>query len=122
YISTTNELHGEQAIAAATAGRHVLCEKPLALSLVDAWSMVAACERAGVVLATNHHLPAAGTHRAIQRIVADGTIGEPLAVRVFHAVSLPDRLRGWRLTAPERGAGVILDITCHDAAAVRAIL
>jgi 1,5-anhydro-D-fructose reductase (1,5-anhydro-D-mannitol-forming) len=122
YISTTNELHHEQTLAAAAAGKHVLCEKPLALSLTDAWEMVQACERSGVVLAANHHLPAAGTHRAIRQLVADGAIGEPLAVRVFHAVRLPDRLQGWRLSAPERGAGVILDITCHDAAAVRAIL
>jgi 1,5-anhydro-D-fructose reductase (1,5-anhydro-D-mannitol-forming) len=84
--------------------------------------MVDACERAGVVLGTNHHLPAAATHRAIRDLVAAGAIGTPLAVRVFHAVSLPERLRGWRLTSPGRGAGVILDITCHDAAAIHAIL
>jgi 1,5-anhydro-D-fructose reductase (1,5-anhydro-D-mannitol-forming) len=59
---------------------------------------------------------------AIRDLVARGAIGAPLAVRVFHAVSLPERLRGWRLQAPERGAGVILDITCHDTAAVNAIL
>jgi 1,5-anhydro-D-fructose reductase (1,5-anhydro-D-mannitol-forming) len=84
--------------------------------------MVQGCERAGVVLATNHHLPAAATHRAVRQLVADGALGKPLAVRVFHAVRLPDRLQGWRLAAPERGGGVILDITCHDAAAVHAIL
>jgi 1,5-anhydro-D-fructose reductase (1,5-anhydro-D-mannitol-forming) len=122
YVSTTNELHREQTLAAAAAGKHVLCEKPLALSVADAWEMVDACERAGVVLATNHHLPAAGTHRAIRDLVAGGAVGEPMAVRVFHAVSLPERLRGWRLTSPGRGAGVILDITCHDAAAIHAIL
>ena len=122
YVSTTNELHHAQTLAAAAAGKHVLCEKPLALTVADAWEMVHACASAGVVLATNHHLPAAGTHRAIRRLVADGAIGEPHAVRVFHAVQLPERLRGWRLTAPERGAGVILDVTSHDAAAVNAIL
>jgi 1,5-anhydro-D-fructose reductase (1,5-anhydro-D-mannitol-forming) len=122
YISTTNELHHRQTLAAAAAGKHVLCEKPLALSAADAWEMADACERAGVVLATNHHLPAAGTHRAIRRLVAEGAIGRPLAVRVFHAVSLPDRLQGWRLSAPDRGAGVVLDITCHDAAAIHAVL
>jgi 1,5-anhydro-D-fructose reductase (1,5-anhydro-D-mannitol-forming) len=122
YISTTNELHLTQTLAAARAGKHVLCEKPLALSLTDAWEMVSACEQAGVVLATNHHLPGAGTHRRIAQLVKDGTIGKPLAVRVFHAVELPERLRGWRLADPTRGAGVILDITCHDAAALRAIL
>jgi 1,5-anhydro-D-fructose reductase (1,5-anhydro-D-mannitol-forming) len=122
YISTTNELHHEQTLAAAGASKHVLCEKPLAVTLEHAWEMVEACERAGVVLATNHHLPAAGTHNAIAGLVQGGTIGEPVAVRVFHAVSLPARLQGWRLTSPERGAGVTLDITCHDAAAVNAIL
>jgi 1,5-anhydro-D-fructose reductase (1,5-anhydro-D-mannitol-forming) len=122
YISTTNELHRDQTVAAAGAGKHVLCEKPLALSLDDAWEMVAACSRAGVVFATNHHLPAAATHRAIRRLVSEGAVGRPLAVRVFHAVQLAERLQGWRLTAAERGGGVILDITCHDASAVRAIL
>jgi 1,5-anhydro-D-fructose reductase (1,5-anhydro-D-mannitol-forming) len=122
YVSTTNDLHRPQTLAAAAAGKHVLCEKPLALSLAEAWEMVDACKRAGVTLATNHHLPAAGTHRAIRMLVGEGEVGEPLAVRVFHAGRLPERLRGWRLSAPERGAGVILDITSHDAAAVHAIL
>jgi 1,5-anhydro-D-fructose reductase (1,5-anhydro-D-mannitol-forming) len=122
YISTTNELHHGQTLAAAAAGKHVLCEKPLALSMGDAWEMVTACEAAGVVLATNHHLPAAGTHRAMRELVRRGAVGRPLAVRVFHAVRLADRLQGWRLADPARGGGVILDITCHDAAAVGAIL
>jgi 1,5-anhydro-D-fructose reductase (1,5-anhydro-D-mannitol-forming) len=122
YISTTNELHHEQTLAAAAAGRHVLCEKPLALSMPEAWSAVAACEAAGVVLAANHHLPGAATHREIRRLVADGAIGQPLAARVFHAVRLPERLRGWRLRQPGAGAGVILDITCHDASVTNALL
>ena len=122
YVSTTNELHHDQVLAAAMAGKHVLCEKPLALSVDDAWEMVDACERTNLVLATNHHLPAAATHQTIRRLVAEGVVGTPLAVRVFHAVRLPDRLQGWRLAAAERGAGVVLDITCHDAAAVHAIL
>jgi 1,5-anhydro-D-fructose reductase (1,5-anhydro-D-mannitol-forming) len=117
-----HHLHRSAILAAAAAGKHVLCEKPLALTLADAWAMVDACDRERVTLAVDHHLPAAGTHRTMRDLVASGAIGEPLAVRVFHAVSLPERLQGWRLTAPDRGAGVILDITCHDAAAVDAIL
>jgi 1,5-anhydro-D-fructose reductase (1,5-anhydro-D-mannitol-forming) len=56
YISTTNELHKAQTLAAAAAGKHVLCEKPLAFDLLDAREMVAACAKAGVVMGTNHHL------------------------------------------------------------------
>ncbi|MFE0508443.1 Gfo/Idh/MocA family protein [Streptomyces sp. NPDC058964] len=121
YISTTNELHLPHTLAAAAAGKHVLCEKPLALSLADAWSMVEACRLAGVVLAVNHHLPGAATHRRIRELVAAGAVGRPLAARVFHAVALPERLRGWRLRDPGAGGGVVMDITCHDASVTNAL-
>ena len=122
YISTTNQLHAQQAIAAAKAGKHVLCEKPLALNLPDARAIVAACREAGVVLATNHHLRNASAHKAIRALVQQGAIGQPLFARVFHAVKLPEHLQGWRINEPEAGAGVILDITVHDVDTLRFIL
>jgi 1,5-anhydro-D-fructose reductase (1,5-anhydro-D-mannitol-forming) len=115
YISSTNEKHREQALASIHAGKPVLCEKPLALNLSDAREMVRAAAQAGLVLGTNHHLRCAPTHRTLQRLVQEGTIGQPLAARVFHAVYLPPRLQGWRLDKPAAGAGVTLDITVHDA-------
>jgi 1,5-anhydro-D-fructose reductase (1,5-anhydro-D-mannitol-forming) len=122
YISTTNELHKVQTLAAAAAGKHVLCEKPLALTVADAREMVDACARAGVVLATNHHLRNAGTHHKIRELIRAGAIGKPLFARVFHAVYLPPHLQGWRLHKPEAGGGVILDISCHDADTLRFLL
>ncbi|WLS07315.1 Gfo/Idh/MocA family oxidoreductase [Shinella sumterensis] len=122
YISTTNELHRDQALAAAKAGKHILCEKPLAMSLDDARAMVQAAKDAGVVLATNHHLRNAATHRAMREAIKAGRIGTPLAARVFHAVYLPPHLQGWRLEKPEAGGGVILDITVHDADTLRFVL
>jgi 1,5-anhydro-D-fructose reductase (1,5-anhydro-D-mannitol-forming) len=122
YISTTNEHHHGHAIAAARAGKHVLCEKPLALTLADAREMVDACRRAGVVLATNHHLRNAGLHRRLRELVADGAIGDVLVARVFHAVFLPEFLQGWRIDNPGAGGGVVLDITVHDADTVRFVL
>jgi 1,5-anhydro-D-fructose reductase (1,5-anhydro-D-mannitol-forming) len=121
YVSSHNENHRDQVIAAAEAGKHVLAEKPLALSLDDAHAMVEVCEAAGVVLATNHHLPASPTHMVMREIVASGEIGTVRAVHVNHAVGLPDRLRGWRVDDPVAG-GVILDVFIHDMAAVRAII
>lgn len=103
YISTTNELHLEQALAAAKAGKHVLCEKPLALNTDDARKIVAACKDAGVVLGTNHHLRNAGAHRAMRQAIAVGRIGKPVAARVFHSVYLPPHLQGWRIEKPEAG-------------------
>ena len=83
--------------------------------------MIAACERAGVTLATNHHLPGSGIHRTIRHLVADGAVGRVLAVRVFHAVMLPERLQGWRLASRD-GGGVTMDITCHDASVLNPLL
>ena len=122
YISTTNELHPAQTLAAAAAGKHVLCEKPLALTLVDARAMVKACASAGVVMGTNHHLRNAGTHRAMRAAIKAGRIGKPLFARVFHAVYLPAHLQGWRLDRPTAGAGVVQDITVHDADTLRYVL
>jgi 1,5-anhydro-D-fructose reductase (1,5-anhydro-D-mannitol-forming) len=122
YISTTNELHKVQTLAAAAAGKHVLCEKPLALNLADAREMVAACRTAGVVMGTNHHLRNAATHRKIRDLIQSGAIGKPLFGRVFHAVYLPPHLQGWRLNKPTAGGGVILDITVHDADTLRFLL
>jgi 1,5-anhydro-D-fructose reductase (1,5-anhydro-D-mannitol-forming) len=122
YISTTNELHRAQLFAAAAAGKHVMCEKPLALSLADARAMVAECERRGIVMGTNHHLRNAATHRAMRDAIAAGKIGRPLFARVFHAVYLPPHLQGWRIKTPGAGGGVILDITVHDADTLRFVL
>lgn len=122
YISTTNELHRDQTLAAARAGKHVLCEKPLALSLEDAILMVSTCRDAGVVMGTNHHLRNAASHRAMRDAIAAGRIGKPLSARVFHAVFLPPHLQGWRIDRPEAGGGVILDITVHDADTLRFVL
>jgi 1,5-anhydro-D-fructose reductase (1,5-anhydro-D-mannitol-forming) len=122
YISTTNELHLSQAMAAARSGKHILCEKPLALSLSDAHAMVRAARESGVVMGTNHHLRNAASHRAMRDAIASGRIGTPLSARVFHAVYLPPHLQGWRLDRPDAGGGVILDITVHDADTLRFVL
>jgi 1,5-anhydro-D-fructose reductase (1,5-anhydro-D-mannitol-forming) len=122
YVSTTTELHRDQVLAAARAGKHVLCEKPLALAVEDALEMARACRDAGVVMATNHHLRNAATHRKIRELILAGAIGKPLFARVFHAVHLPPHLQGWRIDKPAAGGGVILDITVHDVDTLRFLL
>ena len=122
YISTTNDLHRDQVFAAAAASKHVLCEKPLALTLADARTMVAECRNRGVVMGTNHHLRNAATHRALRAAIKEGRIGRPLFARVFHSVYLPPHLQGWRIDRPEAGGGVMMDITVHDADTLRFVL
>ena len=119
YISSTNERHLGQAVAAIESGKHVLCEKPLAMSVADAFEMVEAAEAKGVVFATNHHLRNAGSHIAIHNLITSGKIGRVLSIRVHHAVYLPPHLQGWRINDVAAGGGVIPDITVHDADTVR---
>lgn len=122
YISSTNEKHYAQAKRALTAGKHVLCEKPMALTLDEAAAMVELAEQKGLTLAVNHHLPGNALHRTVRELVASGVIGTVLAAQVSHAGLLPERLRGWRLSQPEAGSGVILDLTCHDASVLNRLL
>lgn len=122
YISSTNEKHRAQALAAIAAGKHVLCEKPLAMSVAEAAEMIRAAEAAGVVFATNHHLRCSGSHRAVRELIRSGRIGRILSLRLFHAVHLPPNLQGWRINDPAAGGGVIPDITVHDADVARFLL
>jgi 1,5-anhydro-D-fructose reductase (1,5-anhydro-D-mannitol-forming) len=114
YISTTNDKHLPDALAAIGVGKHVLCEKPLALEPSDAGRIVNAARQKGVVLATNHHLRNMESHRAIKGLIDQGAIGKVNSIRVFHAGELPDSLKTWRLHDKAAGAGVIYDITVHN--------
>jgi 1,5-anhydro-D-fructose reductase (1,5-anhydro-D-mannitol-forming) len=122
YVSTTNDLHAAQTIAAAHAGKHVLCEKPLAITFDDALRMREACRDAPVVLGTNHHIRGGAAIRAMRQALEDGVIGELIAARVFHAISLPEEMRTWRLNRPGAGAGVLLDLTVHSVDTIRFLI
>jgi len=122
YISTTNELHASQAIAAAKAHKHILCEKPIAMSIADANSMIHEAKANTVILAANHHIRTSGVHQKIREIVASNRLGDIYLARINHAVALPERLMGWRLESGDKGAGVVLDIVVHNVDTLRAAL
>jgi 1,5-anhydro-D-fructose reductase (1,5-anhydro-D-mannitol-forming) len=122
YISSTNEQHCAQTIAALDAGCHVMCEKPLAMVHADAVRMVRHAAAKGLVLATNHHLRAQAAHGLIRDFIASGELGEVHGVQVSHAVHLPPHLQGWRLDKPGAGGGVVLDILVHNADLLRYLL
>jgi 1,5-anhydro-D-fructose reductase (1,5-anhydro-D-mannitol-forming) len=122
YVSSTNEQHCAQTLASLAAGCHVMCEKPLAMSVDDANRMVAEATARQRVLGTNHHLRASDCHRQIRELVAGGAIGRVHGVQVSHAVYLPPHLQGWRLDKPDAGGGVMLDILVHDTDLLRFLL
>ena len=122
YVSSTNEQHCAQTLAALAAGCHVMCEKPLAMSVDDANRMVAEATARGRVLATNHHLRASDCHRQMRALIGGGAIGRVHGVQVSHAVYLPPQLQGWRIDRPDAGGGVVLDILVHDVDVLRFLL
>jgi 1,5-anhydro-D-fructose reductase (1,5-anhydro-D-mannitol-forming) len=122
YVSTTNDLHAAQTLAAIRARKNILCEKPLATSVAMASDIVDQARAHGVILATNHHIRASGVHEMIRRIVAEGRLGELYLARINHAVGLSERLRGWRLTGISQGGGVVWDQVVHDVDTLRADL
>jgi len=122
YIGSRNDQHESQAIAAAKKGKHVLCDKPLALSVEGVRAMIKACADSKVVFATNHHLRSSTIQRKLRALIKAGIIGKPLAARSFFAVLLPEESRGWRTEIPKAGAGVVLDITVHVADSLRFVL
>lgn len=120
YVSSTNQHHHLQVLAAAAAAKHVLCEKPLATQLIDAVEMVQACRSAEVVMGTNHQLRNAVTIIAMRDAIASGAIGNPVCAIVSQPVHVG--LNEWRRTDPAAGSGVSFDVLVHAADAIRFIL
>ena len=110
YIPLPNELHKPWVFAAADAGKHILCEKPLALNASDAESMVRHCQQRGVVLMEAfmwRHQPRTNTLLAMVR---GGTIGDLRLIRA--SFSFPIGADDWRLD-PARGGGALWDVGCY---------
>ena len=122
YVSSTNEKHESQTLAAAAMGLHVLCEKPLATDVAAARRMAQACEDAGVTMGTNHHLRHNSAHLKMREAIRAGELGPLVALRLTHSVYLPKHLQGWRLDNPAAGGGVVLDIAVHNADSVGFLL
>src|SRR5918992_663282 len=87
-VCLPDHLHHEVVIAAAEAGKHILCEKPLSLTLDEADDMLSACDRNGVQLGfVMNHRYAVGNILA-RRAVASGALGRPLIASVLHSSGL----------------------------------
>jgi predicted dehydrogenase len=114
-VCTPNAAHAPATIAAAAAGIHVLCEKPVSLSLAEADSMIEACERAGVLLQVDHHLRSNPSVERAAAIIGSGELGRITFVRLRQAHDWGGRSEvplGFR-TPALAGGGTLLDNGCH---------
>ena len=114
-IHTPNAQHAEQAIAAARAGKHVFCDKPMATSVADAQRMIDACERAGVKLAINFHNRFMPGFIDARRIIESGEIGEVQLVQIEASPGAKggSRANTWRMDAEQAGLGTTMSIGVH---------
>src|SRR5260370_21050017 len=107
-LVTPHSLHREQVVACALAGKHVFCEKPLALTKADAQIMIAACARAGVVLGVGHNRRLWPSMQALGRAVDGGELGQILHLEAHFSNEPSNTVSGgWRLSSEESpGAGM----------------
>ncbi len=77
-VASPNSLHAEHTLAVAAAGKHVFCEKPMALSVKDCDAMIAACREQGVKLMVGHSMRLAPPLRKLRELVVSGELGRPL--------------------------------------------
>ncbi len=99
--------------AAATAGKHILCEKPMALTLEDCDAMISAAQKAGVVFTIGQVVRHFPEYARAKALVDSGAVGAPAAVRVRRGGDFPRTDTDW-YADPAHSGGVIFDLMVHD--------
>jgi predicted dehydrogenase len=112
-IATPNLTHKDLALQAARRGKHVLCEKPLALSLAEAREMQTEAVRAGVRHMTAFTYRFVPAMREVKRLVDEGFVGEVLHLRAKRLQDWGTRGLGWRQRAALSGTGELGDMLAH---------
>lgn len=116
YIATPVREHLPQTLAAARAGKHVLVEKPMAMTVAECDTMIAGCRESGVKLAVAYYRRFYPLIDRMQQLVASGEIGQPIAVSAVTATPLamrPEEDGYWRVVADLGGGGALMDVGSH---------
>lgn len=112
FIATPNALHSREAIAAAKAGKHVFCDKPLATSVADAEAVVQACDDASVTLGLNFHYRHLPWVEEVRGTISDGTIGDVQTIEV-DVGSGTRNYTNWRIDPEMAGIGSVYNVGVH---------
>lgn len=113
YVATPPHLHAEQTIQAAAAGKHVLCEKPLALNSGQAQAMIDACRANGVQLMVCYYQRYNTRHQQIKQLLTDGAIGQVTAAHFNFSDYFPPTPGYWHHDPAISGGGPLLDLGVH---------
>ncbi|WP_134096035.1 Gfo/Idh/MocA family oxidoreductase [Novosphingobium sp. PhB55] len=117
YVVLPNSLHAEYTIRAAQAGKHVLCEKPMATSVAECQAMIAACRKAGKKLMIGYRSRFEPYNRLAIELARGGHVGPTRLVTAEHGFPIqPDQ---WRLDKALSGGGSMMDIGIYSLNAAR---
>lgn len=113
YLASPPHVHREQTLACAAAGKHVLCEKPLGLTVADAEAMIAGCRGAGVRLGTAFMMRFHAQHQAALKLIREGALGQPVFGRAQLSCWYPPMPGAWRQDPTLSGGGSLIDMGGH---------
>ncbi|WP_420144257.1 Gfo/Idh/MocA family protein [Sphingobium sp.] len=117
YIVLPNSMHAEYSIRAAQAGKHVMCEKPMATSVKECEAMIAACRKAGKKLMIGYRSRFEPYNRLAIELARGGHVGPTRMITAEHGFPIkPDQ---WRLDRPLSGGGSMMDIGIYSLNATR---
>ncbi len=119
-IAIPNYLHRDAAVDAAKAGKHVICEKPLCITLEEADEMIDTCKKQGVLLLYAEELLFAPKYVRAKNLITEGAIGEPFLAK--QSEEHPGPHMGWFWDVTLSGGGVMLDMGCHSIEYTRWVL
>lgn len=116
YIATPVYLHKEQTIFAANHGKHILCEKPMAMTVAECDEIIAACQANNVKLGIAYYRHFYPIINRIKEIIASDEIGKVSVAQInaFEYLEMsPDSPRYWFLQKEKSGGGPMMDFGCH---------
>jgi 1,5-anhydro-D-fructose reductase (1,5-anhydro-D-mannitol-forming) len=113
YIALPVAMHAHSAIAALRTGKHVLCEKPMAMNDAEAGRMVAEAEASGRIFGVSYYRRLYPKLLRARQLIAQGAIGQPVLVEANCHSWVPDAERGWLCDPALAGGGPLYDIASH---------
>jgi len=113
YIASPANLHLEQAIACAKAKKHVLCEKPLGMTVAEAEKMIQICKEEGVLLGVGLMMRFAAQHQEALKLIQEGKLGKPVYGRAQLSCWYPPIEGAWRQNPETGGGGSLMDMGSH---------
>ncbi|NNC22624.1 Gfo/Idh/MocA family oxidoreductase [Salinisphaera sp. USBA-960] len=122
YLPLPNDCHAEWTIKAARAGKHVLCEKPAALTATQTAEAIAACQSAEVLYMEAMMYQFHAQHARVRELIAAGAIGAVRGVHVNLTFNLEKSLSDFRHGALDAGGGSLYDLGCYCIHTIRSLL